>query len=925
MDSSLLISTFGTDDLGEYPDCLDKYAEWTHGKSNAGAFVQSCEQSFLDCDIPTSFLIIYFYLKEKVADEAAFNSDILYILTDLLRPYAETNRERKIFSYGREVYYRLLLQFVLDQLKRGPEGLKIIQYYSYYDGFHLEQREFDVKVIVFDDETISTVSGIKEAFFNILRKMPSEDIRDTFPLYALTVLSRIISPESYREIVMSHYEEEKDFIKESNRMKWIKDGNYVELQASIIQSMEIDNAKGDREFYSEEHLKKTIRQFTRCYMNAVEDDDSSELKEAKRLAGVIADSYKYQERLIELLDNERRLTEPQYAYIRKFFVECMEEYLQNHIYILYEGPLMERKHGMDIRSYLEPLYKSNKSFLYPGIYRRNKLCLYLGLYDYFIDPSTDPDECHLLIFIEEELFGAKASFSFLHASQKIEIFWFLAYTGKYGTLKKAHFCMNTMGYFWNELRLLMELNEVTDKSIFYISRLIFSFCHDAEYPVVPYIMSTLNYDHLRRVLTMLTAPDEANTQNGFNRLAYISLIQRVGNAAVSVPGGSSEVYGDRLLWTEAFYRLRLINYSSLDALIDEFILMANWSGIEAYYFAPVILAVADDIAKKDFGIDKKTALMRFIESATDVIDMPKELPDRNRARLIFNELQKESSGLYITKIVLFTRYALMNFLSDGLEMIRMFSKVDVLSTHNILLNQSDRIGAFRLANVRHDNQLNEEMGPETFVVKKVSDDLEDQLLLLNSYLKKVIEDSRQRGADDEKITDIYFDTYLSCFIRLDAFNSMMKESYGDDWDINRQIKRRGGLRRICRRSHESETSQWYRDSTAPIQVYSNVLSFAEILSDEFRANTPEEFEMALKGDFSYLTDRAKSKTGDSVRISSDIRVKGNSMKVILPDNGEGIKDDDGDLKLIIEGFKIEEDGSVTANVSLDEGDNDAGK
>ena len=907
MDSSLLISTFGTDDLGEYPDCLDKYAEWTHGKTDAGSFVQSCEQSFIDCLIPTSFLIIYFYLKDRVEDEAAFNSDILYILTDLLRPYAETNRKRKIYSYGSEEYYKLLLRFLLDQLNRGSEGIKIIKYYSYYDGFHFLKREPDENMLSFD-EAISLISAIKEAFFKILGETPCEEISDMFPVYALSPLFHIVTQEEYSEAVKSRYMDEADFTKDGYRMRWVRFGGYKQLQASIIQSMEIDNAKGDGEFYSEEHLKKTIRQFARCYMNAVEDDDSSELKEAKRLAGVIADSYKYQERLIELLGNERRLTEPQYAYIRKFFVECMEEYLQNHIL------------------YKEPLYEDR-------LYKRNKLCLYLGLYDYFIDPSTNSDDCRLLIFMEEELFGAKASFSFLHASQKIEIFWFLAYTCMYDNTKSfertGQFCILTMEYFWNELRLLMELNEVTDKSIVYISRLIFTFCHVESDPVVPYIMSTLNYDHLRRVLTVPATDEKLNvkwiTQNGSNQEAYTYLIENVRHMAESAPIGKNEEYGYRLLWTEVFYRLRLINYSSLDALIDEFILMANRSGIEAYYFAPVILAVADDIAKKDFGIDKKTALMRFIESATDVIDMPKELPDINRAWLIFNELQKESSGLYIAKIVLFTRYVLMNFLSDGLEMIRMFSKVDVLSTHIILLEQSDRIGAFRLANVRHDNQLNEEMGPEKFEVKRLSDDREDQLLLLNSYLKKVIEDSRQRGADAAKIADVYFDTYLSCFIRLDAFNSMMKESFGDDWDINRQIKRRGGLSRICRWSHELETSQRYRDPTVSVPVYSNALSFAGSLFDSSGANTLEEFEMALKGDFSYLTDRAKSKTGDSVRISSGIRVIGDSMNVILPDNGECIKDDDRYFKLIIEGFKIEEDGSVTANVSLDEGGSDAGK
>ncbi len=158
----MLISTFGTDDLGEYPDCLDKYAEWTHGKTDAGSFVQSCEQSFIDCLIPTSFLIIYFYLKDRVEDEAAFNSDILYILTDLLRPYAETYRERKTYSYGSEEYYRLLLRFLLDQLKRGSEGIKIIKYYSYYDGFHFSEREPEENMLS-SDEAISLISAIKEA------------------------------------------------------------------------------------------------------------------------------------------------------------------------------------------------------------------------------------------------------------------------------------------------------------------------------------------------------------------------------------------------------------------------------------------------------------------------------------------------------------------------------------------------------------------------------------------------------------------------------------------------------------------------------------------------------------------------------------------------------------------------------------------
>ncbi len=522
-----------------------------------------------------------------------------------------------------------------------------------------------------------------------------------------------------------------------------------------------------------EMLRKSITGFSRSYQKAVLSDAPMKFDEAKRLALNIIANYIHSDDLITLLEENSRLKENRDAY--EFLRATMYDYFH---------------------------FGSTQNLDYQDLHHNhqwNNLAAYFDLPELF---SYDEDENYI-----KQLADPNSAFYNLEESKKIQLFWFwinekvLFVDERCDTYDDYNLRLPTI--WFESIRFKMEYNEVTERSLELIDsilRSLFEWSDPRGY--LPYVVDTMTKRQLIQV-----KPRINSIINDFlpDRLELLKTLE---------PEGFDLKYS--LRYAEMGFRAAILEESSLSSLIKAFHeFMEEIPDGRKEYAASLVLSVCRDLFPEKAEEDNKNLLMPFIEYVSTLYKIDKSklekeqdiftlfdiFQDRNGSGyplIIWNDTVNadgQPMGIYISRLLWFARKMLVNYGVAGLETIYSFSRMDLLSTHLVGLDQGTRMAVRRLMITNQDGEMGKELGGTyLWTPNRIDADKEDSVAYhIERTFRKAIEELHDKGAEITKVCDYYFDTYLSCFISLETFNDFMGNIYGAKWNINHELQNRDAI------------------------------------------------------------------------------------------------------------------------------------
>lgn len=551
--------------------------------------------------------------------------------------------------------------------------------------------------------------------------------------------------------------------------------NYVLMSSSILRHKHLEDlevtydAQGDEKFYSDYNIRNSLRKFVRAYKTADKCRNNEMFAERKRLAVaecerlavVIGDACKYNKNLPDLIDEVKDLQREELKSDDKmfeFFSKCLKEYFDRN-FLYGEGD--------------QPA--------------RDALVLRMGLYEYHSCPAERWIDDLLIDEIDNTIFNHGTGGLFgsgskgmrpkeIHEALETEKFWYLSfqYLKKHSTAYEWGIYYNfTLRLYWEAVGFKMAHNLLSDKSKDYISE-IFKWGldegHDSD-PILPLVVMTLNRDQLKEVI-----------KRAFGDSSDISLSEVMDRVILPKT---------ELRWRELYFRLRMLSYSSVEEIIDTFILLVHEMDIRDCYISSLILTLYQDITEMEKNSGRTGTLKLFLERMAAEYPLESNLVADSESDL-FRILENEGDSAYTIRRKELVRYLLITYAADGFRMIRAFSKVDPLAGRRFGLDQAQRIGTFRIIQANIDGKLIELFGGADNSPRHanaLTDDKEDEELKINSLFRNALIDAHEKGYEVSELFDVFFDTCLSSYIRLDIFNKLMGEKYGEEWDINKEIER----------------------------------------------------------------------------------------------------------------------------------------
>jgi len=663
-----------------------------------------------------------------------------------------------------------------------------------------------------------------------------------------------------------------------------------EFRRENIRDLEtIYDAQGDEEFSSDEHIRRSLRQFVKSFRNSKINEDDEALAECKRLAVVIGNAYKYNKNLPALIDavignaykynkNLPVLIDAEKGFeideeIFMFFRECLYEYFdRNFIYRECDKPA------------------------------RDALILQVRLYEFLSYKDRGRDDYSLLDEIDNTIFNHERDELFFASESEwmrqtkvyealdTEKFWYLSfkYLRRHSTVtEQAVYYAHTLSAYWDAIKFKMFYN-LTDRSKEYISKIIkwgLTKGHDEE-PIVPLVVMTLKRDQLREVINL-----------SFGDSSDISLSEVMDS--VILPKAE-------LRWRELYFRLRMLKCRSAEEIIDTFILLVHELGIKDCYISSLVLTLYQDIVEMEKNSGRTGMLKTFLESMAVEYPFINDLSIDSESDL-FGVLENKGDSAYTVRRKELVRYLLTTYAADGLRMLQSFSKTDPLAGRRFCLDQAQRIGTFRIIQANSERDLLELFGGAYNSPKRacaIPDDKEDDVLGINPLFKDAVIDAHSKGYEATELFDIFFDTCLSSYIRLDIFNELMGEKYGKEWDINKEIERVKifritGLINDLNDVDTSVTNPWEPEPVIELLSEYNMLRKSHVLSNSNRPEKAFADHNDVNGSVLYIHDPSIRVLNDIIRLEldSDInrddheRFIGHNMtiridKLYVNDNGE---------------------------------------
>ncbi len=548
---------------------------------------------------------------------------------------------------------------------------------------------------------------------------------------------------------------------------------YVLMSSSILRHKHIEDlevaydANGVEKFYSDDNIKKSLIKFVRSYIKADmcgDDEMYVERKrlavaECERLAVVIGNACKYNKNLPDLIDE----------------VEDFKSNDENEMFQSFRNRL---------REYFD------RNFLYGegDQSARDALALRMRLYEYHSCPAEKWIDDLLIDEIDNTIFNHGTGGLFgseskgmrpkdVQGALETEKFWYLSfqYLRKHSTAYEwGVYYSFTLRLYWDAVRFKMA-HSLSNDCKDYISKIIKLGLTLAEGedmdPIVPLVVMTLNRDQLKEVI-----------KRAFGDSSDISLSEVMDRVILPKT---------ELRWRELYFRLRMLSYSSVEEIIDTFILLVHEMDIKDCYISSLILTIYQDITEMEKNSGETCTLKLFLERMAAEYPFESNLVADSESDL-FRILENEGDSAYTIRRKELVRYLLITYAADGLSMLRAFSKVDPLAGRRFGLDQAQRIGTFRIIQANIDGKLIELFGGADNSPRHanaITDDKEDEVLDINTDFRKAVIDAYRKGYEVSELFDAFFDTCLSSYIRLDIFNKLMGEIYGEKWDINKEIER----------------------------------------------------------------------------------------------------------------------------------------